>query len=258
MTPAMHPSVTAICLTADRQAQTDRAVASFLAQTYKQANLLIYDTGKKPYRLECLGSSRIVIVRDGPEMSRPIGAMRNVANSVAVASDILLHMDSDDWSGPYRIQDQVQTLINSGKECVGYRSVLFYRSVLAKDREGAGGKIQYQSIHAVGEAWAYHNINPVYCIGASFCYWRKVWERQKFREDLPGPERGMGEDKEWLNHVDSQGAPDPLHTGFDINLVCEIHGGNTMKYVLDDESRGPTGWKRQPSWDAKLQSIMAL
>lgn len=256
----MTPSVTAIMLTADRQAMTDRAVASFLSQTYKQSHLLIYDTGKKPYRLECLGSSRIVIVRDGPEMARPIGAMRNVANSVAVASDILIHFDSDDWSGPYRIEDQVQSLIDSGKECVGYRSVLFWRDIPRGVALLAAEKVR--KLVRVQEAWAYHNINPAYCIGASCCYWRRVWERQKFREDLPGPERGMGEDKEWLNHVDSLGYHDLSIAETTLyeqpNLVCEIHGGNTMKYSLDDESRGPTGWKRVPEWDAKLQEIMQL
>lgn len=252
-----QPTVTAIMLTADRQAQTDRAVASFLAQTYKQSHLLIYDTGKKPYRLECLASSRIVIIRDGPEMARPIGAMRNVANSIAVASDILIHMDSDDLSGPYRIQDQVQTLIDSGKECVGYRSVLFYRKVMSKDT--VRGE-RYES----GEAWAYHNIQPTYCIGASFCYWRKVWERQKFREDLPGPERGMGEDREWLRHVDSEGYPGISGEMVTVamrgtpSLVCEIHGGNTMIYNPEDQDRGPTGWTRAPEWDAKLRTLMAM
>ena len=255
-----NPTVTAVCLTADRQAMTDRAVASFLSQTYKQSHLLIYDTGKKPYRLECLGSSRIVIVRDGPEMARPIGAMRNVANSVAVASDILIHFDSDDWSGPYRIEDQVQSLIDSGKECVGYRSVLFWRDIPHGVALLAAEKVR--KLVRVQEAWAYHNINPAYCIGASFCYWRRVWERQKFREDLPGPERGMGEDKEWLNHVDSRGYAShhstPEYMPNTPMLVCEIHGGNTMKYSLDDESRGPTGWKRVPEWDSKLQEIMQL
>jgi len=251
------PPACAICLTADRQQLTDRAVQCFLAQTYKNSHLLIYDTGNKPYRLERLASSRITIVCDGHEMAGPIGALRNRANAlVPPGTEILLHMDSDDWSGPYRIQDQVQSLIDSGKECVGYRIVLFWRTRSTEpdlrpiwDREP--------------QAWGYHNIQPAYCIGASFCYWRRVWERHKFREDLPGSERGMGEDKEWLNHVDSHGYRSHVsapNMGSDHSplLVCEIHGGNTMTYSLEDESRGPTGWKREPSWDAKLQSVMAL
>src|SRR5450631_3368313 len=104
MSPTNKPSVAAICLTADRQALTDRAVQCFLSQTYENKWLLIYDTGKKPYTLDRLASSRIILVQDGAEMSRPIGALRNTANSLAINTEILMHWDSDDWSGPYRIE----------------------------------------------------------------------------------------------------------------------------------------------------------
>ena len=249
----MTPQVCAIMLTADRQQLTDRAVQCFLSQTYKQSHLLIYDTGKKPYTLNHLGSARITVVCDGAEMARPIGELRNSANALAPrGTEILIHFDSDDYSGSYRIQDQVQTLIDSGRDCVGYRSVMFWRNP---------------------EAWAYHNINPVYCIGASLCYWRRVWVRQRFRDTLPKPDGGMAEDKEWLRHVDSEGYPalfsartlKDIHflesdlAGLvrnDANLVCEIHGGNTMTYKL--EASAPTGWRRAPEWDGRLKELMAL
>jgi hypothetical protein len=243
------PLVTAICLTADRQQLTDRAVACFLSQTYKNSHLLIYDTGKKPYRLECLASSRIILVCDGPEMSGPIGALRNRANALAPpGTEILVHWDSDDWSGPYRIQDQVQTLIDSGRDCVGYRSVLFWRRETWKDALVDEG-------YRPGQAWAYNNVNPAYCIGASLCYWQRVWERKKFKETLPSV-AGQGEDKEWLRHVDSEGLPAIWDSGSMVPLVCEIHGGNTMQYNLENEERGPTGWKRVPEWDTRLAEIM--
>jgi hypothetical protein len=267
-----NPSVTAICLTADRQKLTDRAVQCFLSQTYRPSTLLIYDTGTKPYELERLATSRIVIARDGPEMARPIGALRNTANSLAVAADVLIHWDSDDWSGAYRIQDQVQTLMDSGRDCVGYRSVLFWRRIKCKSCDDGRGNIlpycpecglKYDPARAVPvqEAWAYHNIQPAYCIGASLCYWRRVWVRRHFKDTLPSA-AGQGEDKEWLRHVDSLGISDALEssggTASGLNLVCEIHGANTMPYNLENDERGPTGWKRVPEWDARLQGIMVL
>jgi hypothetical protein len=254
-----NPSVTAICLTADRQKLTDRAVQCFLSQTYRPSTLLIYDTGTKPYELERLATSRIVIARDGPEMARPIGALRNTANSLAVAADVLTHFDSDDWSGPYRLQDQVQTLIDSKRDCVGYRSVLFWDSRRPPDGGGiAGAAWRGHHTEFGGEAWAYHNIQPAYCIGASLCYWRRVWERLRFRDDYPRAEGGIAEDKEWLSHVDSQGYTSVSFADDTVNLVCEIHGGNTMPYNLENDERGPTGWKRVPSWDEQLKTIMTL
>lgn len=248
-----NPQVTAIMLTADRQAQTDRAVAGFLGQTYRPSTLLIYDTGKERYKMDRLASSRIVHVYDGKEMSGPIGALRNRANSITIPlNEILIHFDSDDWSGPYRIEDQVRQLLETGRDCVGYRSVLFYRAPIQRACE-----------HLIGEAWAYHNPVETYCIGASLCYWRKTWERQKFREDLPGPERGIGEDREWLRHVDSCGYHGTSGSDLDNRttpvLVCEIHGANTMDYSIEAaKERGDTFWTRQPAWDSKLQEIMKL
>lgn len=236
-------------LTADRQQQTDRAVRSFLTQTYRPSLLLIYDTGKVAYKVERLATSRIIHVYDGPEMSGPIGALRNRANSLTIPmSEILIHFDSDDWSGPHRIADQVASLQESGRDCVGYRSVLFWR--------------RYPLVKASpevldGQAWAYHNTLKTYCIGASLCYWRTVWERKKFQETLPGPNRGMGEDREWLRHVDSAGFVNVHIDG--PHLVCEIHGGNTMSYDLEaQQERGDTFWKRAPEFDSKLTEIMKL
>lgn len=252
-----NPQVTAIMLTADRQAQTDRAVRSFLGQTYRPSTLLIYDTGKERYKMDRISSSRIVHVYDGKEMSGPIGALRNRANGLA-ESEILIHFDSDDVSGPYRIQDQVKTLQDSGRDCVGYRSVMFWRTAFHPNSQG--------TVRATfpGEAWAYRNPLETYCIGASLCYWRKTWEQRNFKDTLPTKERGIGEDREWLRHINSLGDAQALGTPFERNdltprLVCEIHGANTMDYDLEAmKERGDTFWTRQPEWDAKLQAMMAL
>ncbi len=44
-----EPTVCCVCLTADRQSMTDRAVRSFLAQDYADAALVILDTGNRAW-----------------------------------------------------------------------------------------------------------------------------------------------------------------------------------------------------------------
>jgi hypothetical protein len=248
MSPTNNPQVCAICLTADRQALTDRAVRCFLAQTYRPSVLLIYDTGKKKYQTQGLATSRIVHVYDGPEMSGPIGKLRNTANSLTIpTTEVLIHWDSDDLSGPYRIQDQVASLQESGRDCVGYNNVLFWRRIIGQNDESH-------------EAWVYNRINPPKPIGGSLCYWRRVWERVKFRDDYPRPGGGMGEDTAWLQFVDSKAYSTlPERDTSNLPLVCEIHGGNTTSYDIEaQKERGDTWWTRVPDWDARLQSLMAL
>ena len=190
-------------------------------------------------------------------MSGPIGKLRNTANTLAAASEILIHWDSDDWSGPYRIADQVQTLIDSGRDCVGYRTVLFWRQrYIAMGDPKPKESVRIDS-NKFGEAWSYSNILQSYAIGASFCYWRRIWERARFRDDMPKPGQ-MGEDKEWLRHVDSLGVHS-FEIGEDPYLVCAIHGGNTIAYDIEGAKvQGDTFWKRAPEWDERLAEIMKI
>src|SRR5690242_12960968 len=101
--------ICAVCLTADRQTQTDRAVRSFLAQTYENKMLLILDSGQTAYVLPALlpGFSRNVYgSRLEPGQPRSIGYLRNFANQAAKEAEAIAHWDSDDWSHPDRLAMQ--------------------------------------------------------------------------------------------------------------------------------------------------------
>ena len=242
----MTPHVTCVCLTADRQAMTDRAVRCFLAQTYPNKSLLILDSGKTPYHTEYSASQlglpsnfHLSAQYIGP-VKQTIGALRNWVNGCANCyfTDIIAHWDSDDWSHPLRLAWQVQRLKtkiggneyegypDSQLDAVGYRTLLFWRSTDLT-------------------AWLFTHERSTYCIGTSLTYWRKTWEANPF------PERNIGEDYMWLRTVKSEG-----QEGFfkdEPAMVAEIHGGNTTEQTIPGDS-----WKRVPEWDERLKELMKL
>jgi len=126
-----EPLVCCVCLTADRQELTERAVRCFEAQTYQKKWLLIYDTGREELTLDGIGATlqdaarRVSIVREAG--GRSIGALRNAANALVMHCDIIAHFDSDDHSHPNRITEQVALLKASGADAVGYHEMLFWR-----------------------------------------------------------------------------------------------------------------------------------
>lgn len=230
----MTPHVTCVCLTADRQAYTDRAVACFLAQTYTNKLLLILDNGNVPYHLpfehDAIRIGTVVMV------PKTIGALRNVANREAgEATDIIAHWDSDDYSHPLRLAWQVLKLKGDKSspdnlDAIGYRTLLFWRK-------------------ADSTAWFFRHERPSYCVGTSLMYWRRVWEEHPF------PERNVGEDYMWIRGLKTYG-----DLGFyttkqhdEPAMVAEIHESNTTIQTIPGDS-----WTRMEKWDERLKELMKL
>lgn len=228
----MTPQVTCICLTADRQQYTDRAVKCFLWQTYPAKRLLILDNGDTPYAWPA--KARGVSVVRTNLYPKTIGALRNVANALAKDADIIAHWDSDDYSHPLRLAWQVQKLKQEGNgrtlDAVGYRSLLFWRK-------------QDQT------SWLFTHDNPGYGVGASLAYWRKTWEPHPFKE------LNVGEDLDWLREQVgySHTAGDPGFFHQEPAMVAEIHESNTTKQTIPGDS-----WTRTPEWDERLKELMKL
>jgi len=131
------PIVACVMLANGRPEMVARAERCFEAQTYEKSYMIRYDNhGQKS-----------------------IGALRNEANagSAIINPDIICHWDSDDWSHPNRIAEQVALLQASGAECVGYHQMLFWAE---------------HSTYPVStaEAWLYRASIPNYTIGTSICY----------------------------------------------------------------------------------------
>jgi hypothetical protein len=218
-----------------------RAAQSFLAQTYE---------GHKD-----------LLVWNNPG-NRSIGWFRNEANAT-VKADIILHWDSDDWSHPNRIAEQVALLQSSGAECVGYDEMLFFtESDTARMAKGFYGVSKRpselgleESTAPKGEAWLYRAAVPNYAVGTSMCYWRETWQRNPF------PDRSEGcDDLDWFNRgvkIESvssvQIQPDTILEP-SARMIASIHGGNTCAKI----DAGMREWRRVPQWDAYCREAMKL
>jgi len=208
-----------------------RAVIDFNRQSYQNKRLLVVNSGPAPLFTETDTLREPCFV--GID-TLSIGALRNHAARYAsthyTTSDdrpeIFIHWDDDDYSHPNRISEQVALLQASGKQCVGYRSVLFL-----DERSG--------------EAWKYMNNDPRYCIGSSLAYYRATWERKPFKDI------SRGEDREFLRDIESIGA-DSIVDG-DPRMVCSIHSGNHVAYQTTSAN-----WTRVPLWDSRLRERMTL
>lgn len=272
-----EPLACCIMLTKDRPEMAKRAVESFGRQTYQNKRLYIFDTGKIP----CVAilpdgyPDFNIVYHRGQSHGASIGALRNLANwwgcrsnsSNPPDADILIHFDDDDWSHPNRITEQVALLQASGKQCVGYRDMIFGKQATL---DGAGlcthcsaNSAYYCAEEAGncaldGQAWLYTNQDPRYCLGTSLCYWRAAWEARPF------PDISRGEDRKWLREIDSMGITSfPPFDGvpvkqWDFNdqaprMIASIHSGNHVKYETTSAE-----WKRVPEWDAYCRERMAL
>jgi hypothetical protein len=293
-----QPTVCAVLLTADRQEMTDRAVRCFLRSDYAAAHLLIFDTGHERYILPKFieaKASQITVVRplSQEQFQSSIGALRNQANSLVHDLDVIVHLDSDDWSAPTHISDQVKLLVESGKQAVGYREMLFWQEwrhgvcvecgaaqpgEVDDDKPcwscGSRLRIADSMKNHPGAAWLYRNTDPRYCLATSLCYWRKTWEEKPF------PDAMIGSEREWLKGLDTHAVsgltahthalapgdtfyalriPDVPSERDNPAMLATIHGSNTVKNQIQPAAANTDGspmWTRVPAWDQRVRSIL--
>lgn len=229
----MNPHVVCVCLTADRQRYTDRAVKCFLSQTYENKSLLILDNGLVPYEPK-MSERNIAIAHTGRKPSDTIGLYRNMANELAKGGDIIAHWDSDDWSHSQRIRRQVEAL--------RYVRLCGLWTMPVWDSQES-------------EAWEYRNRNGRFkhCLGTSLAYWRSCWEEHPF------PLTSSGEEHGWQERFDILRAEAVDENGV-AGMVAEIHAGNTCMQLpaKDRPARDGTEWTRRPDWDQRLEALMRL
>lgn len=263
-----------------REAMVRRAIKSFQAQTYPNALLFIFDTTPERLPLDeyyCEGA-RVGHVWDdkGKYRGATIGTLRNVAAEIS-ESDIIAHWDSDDWSHPNRLAEQVALLQaeeTNGVRVVGYRDMLFWREDMATVNmraQMAGAAGAFGVVESVGEAWLYQNVRKSYCIGTSLCYWRSAWKARPFA-DLPKPGvDARGEDDDWHKaHCSlgvwsiaskaaelAMGRPQGDEQTKEPRMIASIHGANSSYYGRDLLLNSPE-WKRVPGWDSHCRSAMQL
>jgi glycosyltransferase involved in cell wall biosynthesis len=191
--------------TGNRKEFVPLAIKSFLSQDYgAKFELVVVDDGNVPcwdvvpelynefIRYEYRG-------RDyGPRMS--IGEKRNWGNRSA-HGDIIVHWDDDDWYHPSRLRDQIEHLLASGKQVVGYHSIHYYR-----ESDKKTFKYNDPTFRPHGG-------------GTSLVYWKKFWEVHKF------PDRQIAEDfifTTWARNTDQMASKDGLGM-----VVARVHSKST-------------------------------
>jgi glycosyltransferase involved in cell wall biosynthesis len=187
--------VSAIMPTRSRPALSRAALDCFLAQTHEPRELVILDDDDNPSFPDPPVDHRVGYLRR-PRLT--IGAKRN-ALCEAAQGDVIIHWDSDDWSAPERIGDQVERLLASDKPVTGYHSLLFW-----DERNGLG----YRWTGPAG-----------YACGASMCYWREFWAAHKF------PNITVAEDNAMV--LEAQKAGGIVSAEGRQMLVARVHGANT-------------------------------
>jgi glycosyltransferase involved in cell wall biosynthesis len=158
----MGPFVTALIPTGNRQHLIPLAISCALSQTYPNFEVLIVDDGIESTPVP--EDPRLRYVRLNSRLLH--GAKLNASVQHA-QGEILMHFDDDDWSAPGRMQDQVDLLLSSGKQLVGYHEFLIWNT---RDRS----------------VFAYRVPSSPFCPGASQAYFRTWWENHKFRETQTG------------------------------------------------------------------------
>ncbi len=243
-----EPTVCAIMLTRDRPAMVTRAVQSFMAQTYQNRYLLIWDTGDPKYAPPFVYDPLGVEVWHRKAGST-IGQLRNEAITES-RCDIVMTMDSDDVSHPNRMAEQVGLLEASGSDVAGYNESLFW------DEKNAA-------------AWLYRCPSPTYGLGASLTFWRSTWERKPFADINHGEDmrfitglKVVGVSANWqpVNYFDNcamvgSAAGISFAATDEPRMICSIHGQNTSVYAPEKDRNM---WKRAADWDAYCAKTMEM
>lgn len=238
--------VFAVCLTADRQAMTDRAVRCFLHQTYTPRRMLILDTGVEPYSPESLKSKYFAreiqhVVMPGAR-GHTIGALRNTAAELALDADILIHWDSDDWSSPHRMLSQVRILQRKEDSMMPAELAA---SVPPRLMTGYNAMVFWDSTR--GQAFDYEHGRLDYGLGTSLAYWRETWKARQFAKTSCGEEIEFSRGRCVSMSAIPEGNCLPM-------MVAEIHGNNTQGRTVE----GVAEWRRAPGRDEKIGRLMQL
>ena len=150
-----------------------------------------------------------------------IGAKRNLACTLA-SGTFVAHADSDDYSAPDRLEDQVNRLLSSGKAVTGYHSMLFTTGSSWWRYEGQVFSGLPGKLPGV--------------FGTSLMYRRDWWEKHHF---VDGP-------KNFDNHEDKAFVMEAIQSGQLIGvpagqrMFARVHSENTSPKGVGD----PVRWKR--------------
>lgn len=198
--------VSAVMPTRGRQRYAQQAVECFLSQTYANKELVILDDFDQPSFLNGVDHPLIRYYQT-ENIIYNIPTKRNRVNAL-VNGEIIWHLDSDDYSAPTRMAQQVERLEMTGKALTGYGCLLFVE-------ECTGKVLQYRQ--------------QDYACGSSLCYRKEFWQQHPFIENKP-----TGSDNFLVRAAREAGELDSIEGG--TYLIARIHDGNTSR--KDGRRRG--------------------
>lgn len=198
----------AVMPTRGRQTWAAQALACFLLQDYPEKQLIILDDQDDPSFPDGIRQTRYPFVTHVMLQNRlTIPKKRNMAASIA-DGEIIWTLDSDDWSDPRRMSDQVELMETSGRSVVGYHSMLFFDE-------------------RTGKAWKYVG-HSSYAIGTSLCFTKAWHNAHPFR---PHPETPtFGEDNLFMGEARNAGELMSVDAGQ--LMVARIHLDSTSPHDL--------------------------
>jgi glycosyltransferase involved in cell wall biosynthesis len=202
----MIPLVSCILPTRNRKTYLGTAIASYFSQTYLNKELIIVDNGDDGSEEVVPPASSIHYFKVSNDEHKTVGEMRNICNDLA-NGEIICHFDSDDWSAPNRIQEQVNRL--TIYNFVAYNTMVFFDV-----RDGQ---------------WYKWSSRDPYAFGTSFCYWKSQWKANLFRHTM------VGEDF-FFFHALRRINPSKVFT-MDVGdvMVARIHKDQTCHKALKGE-----------------------
>ncbi len=268
------PTVACIMLANGRQEMVNRAVRSYLSQTYQDKRLLILDTGDpllKMPRMAVEDSLGVYVDHSRPIHSETIGVLRNRANlwAKSLECEVIAHWDSDDYGSPQRLSEQVALLQSGDFDAVGYNDCLFWDTRLRIMNLEAGA--MWRETIFRNEAYLYRHPLPNYALGTSLLYHWRTWEAKPFA-DLPQAGSDVCEDFVFqsglrVKAVSSLSDPfrrpilailDESQPYSEPRMIASIHGDNSRKASYDDALRRAEMFTRCPEWDQYCAGIMRL
>jgi glycosyltransferase involved in cell wall biosynthesis len=161
------PLVSCVVITKDRRIFAKQTLKYIFAQTYRPLEVILVDSGDKPV-LENYHHTDLPVFNCRSKAI--IGTARNIGTEIA-KGEIVAHFDDDDYHGPERIAVQVEKLLQGADICTADRC--------------------YEISLKTGKAYQHNSVlNPRYFSGGTPAFWKKSWERCKFR-DIPTGEDGL-------------------------------------------------------------------
>ena len=114
--------VSCIMPTRNRRKHVPRAIGFFLAQTYRNRELIIVDDGSDSVRDLIPIDPRIRYIRS--EQAKPVGAKRNFS-CLHANGTLIAHWDDDDWIAPSRLDSQVSALLQTQADVCGIDRIYY-------------------------------------------------------------------------------------------------------------------------------------